>query len=137
MTVGAWIFLASLILGTILLFGITKDRWNWTKIIKRFAFGLGGLLVIVVLSVFAWAMVERSKEANANQAATEKLAREREDRARACIADDLPRMEKLAGSIEGAVRDGMKLQDVKTAIDGLTGTAGQILPPNVLPHFRM
>jgi hypothetical protein len=40
MTIGAGIFLASLALGSNALFGITKDRWSWAKIIGRPALGI-------------------------------------------------------------------------------------------------
>lgn len=46
MTVGTGIFLASVVLGGVVLFIATKDRWNWKKIIL---WPLGVLLVLGVL----------------------------------------------------------------------------------------
>jgi hypothetical protein len=46
-----------------------------------------------------------------------------------CIAGDLPRMENLARSIQGAVRGNMKLENVKAVTDKLAGYDGQIVPP--------
>lgn len=46
MTLGTGIFLSALFLGTIFLYHSTKDRWNWTKGMKRLAFLVVGLIVI-------------------------------------------------------------------------------------------
>jgi len=149
MTVGTGIFLASLVLGVIALFAITKDRWNWAKIIRSLAIASVGLIAIAVGGFYGWNAVKEANEATrvklaqqqeatrvklaeqqeANEAAREKLARQQEARARMCIAGDLPRLENLARSIQGAVRGDMKLEDVKTVTDKLTGYDGQIVPP--------
>jgi len=43
-TLGTGIFLSSLLLGTILLFWITKDRWRWPRIIYWLAGGLAAII---------------------------------------------------------------------------------------------
>jgi hypothetical protein len=123
MTVGMGIFLASLVLGATALFSITKDRWNWPKIVGRIALGLVGLIAVGA-ALYSWNVMKEAREA-----ATVKLAEQQERQARACIADDLPRMEKLARSIQAAIHDDMKLEDVKAVIDKFAGDTGQIFPP--------
>src|SRR2546429_3184585 len=124
MTVGTGIFLASLVLGIILLFSITKDRWNWAKGFKRLGLVSLGLVAVTVAAFYGW-----NAHQEANEAAKAKLAQARDARARTCIAGDLPRMENLARSIDSAVREDMKLEDVKAAVDSLTRRDGHIVPP--------
>jgi hypothetical protein len=53
MSIGLGIFLSSLCLGTIALYGITKDRWNWRRIGRNISLGL---LVIAIAGagVYFW-----------------------------------------------------------------------------------
>jgi hypothetical protein len=51
MELGTGIFLASLVIGFVMLYGQTKDRWNWKKIVWR---GLGAPIVIGVIGVGSW-----------------------------------------------------------------------------------
>lgn len=50
MELGSWIFLSSLLLGTVILFVVTKDRWNWKKIVKWVLVATA----IAVVSLIAW-----------------------------------------------------------------------------------
>jgi hypothetical protein len=127
MTLGTGIFLASLVLGSILLFGLTKDRWNWAKILRRFAFGSLGLTAVGIVTILAWKAVQDARETEA--AAKASLAQQVEARARTCVAADLPRMEKIARSIQGAVREDMKLEEVKALVDKLAGSIGELASP--------
>jgi hypothetical protein len=127
MTVGTGIFLASLVLGTIVLFGITKDRWSWPKLaLTLFVLGALG-----AAGLYAWNATKESREAEkeAHDAALAKSAEQAEARTRLCVAGDLPRIENIARSIQGAVHDGMKLEDVKATADKLAGATGGIIPP--------
>lgn len=54
MEIGAGIFLSSACIGLVALFGITKDRWNWKKIIKYGFYALlisFGLFISVILAI--------------------------------------------------------------------------------------
>jgi hypothetical protein len=53
MSIGLGIFLSSLFLGTIALYGITKDRWNWRRIGRNISLGL---LVVAIAGagVYFW-----------------------------------------------------------------------------------
>jgi hypothetical protein len=55
MSIGTAIFLSSLVLATVILYGITKDRWRWRRIVARTALTLAlfALATIVVLSAIA------------------------------------------------------------------------------------
>jgi hypothetical protein len=46
MDLGTGIFLSSIVLAVVILYGITKDRWHWRRIAKRAAFIFFGLIVI-------------------------------------------------------------------------------------------
>ena len=46
MSLGTGIFLSTLVLAAVVLYGITKDRWNWRRIVKRTALVFLGLVVI-------------------------------------------------------------------------------------------
>ena len=145
MTIGTAIFLASLIFGALTLFRITKDRWNWEKIMKRAAYGLIGVTVLAGAGLgcyklyLASAESERVKlaEQQARQAAEqEKQAeakiieeKEKEKRARFCIANDIPRLESVLKTIQSTVKSGMSLEEAKVAVDKISGLDGHIIPP--------
>lgn len=50
MSIGTGIFLSSLLLAIVILYGITKDRWPWRRMFKRTGIGL---LVFVVIGAAA------------------------------------------------------------------------------------
>jgi hypothetical protein len=52
MSTGLGIFLSSLVLGTIALFGVTKDRWNWRRIGRNTGLGLLAIAVIGAVAFF-------------------------------------------------------------------------------------
>jgi hypothetical protein len=52
MSLGLGIFLSSLVLSIVILYGITKDRWSWPKIARR---GGLGVLTVVALIMVIWA----------------------------------------------------------------------------------
>jgi hypothetical protein len=67
----------------------------------------------------------------ADRAAAEKrLAAERAERARVCVADDLPRLEALAQSIRSDIHENMTLAEAKAVADKLTGQVGEIKVPD-------
>lgn len=49
----------------------------------------------------------------------------REEKARPCIADDLPRMEDLAAKVRAAVKPSMQLNEVQAALTLVLGTPGE------------
>jgi hypothetical protein len=51
MTLGTSIFLSAVILSVVILFTMTKDRWNWKRIARWAVFFSLGLVVIVLLTV--------------------------------------------------------------------------------------
>src|SRR5437762_2426291 len=53
MSVGTGIFLAAVILSAVYLYGITRDRWRWGKIIRRGVVGVGCAAVLVGVGVAA------------------------------------------------------------------------------------
>lgn len=100
MTIGTGIFLGSLVLGAVALFGITKDRWSWAKIAKRLGVGvlaIGLLFGAVVGWVYFERMSEGEKARIEEQRAAKEAAAEKHHAAevRLCIAGDLNRMEIL------------------------------------------
>ena len=117
--VGTAIFLASVVLGTIYLFGITKDRWKWPTIVKRLAIGGVALLVIATAAFLGWGQLHQWRL---------RLAQREESAARTCIAGDLPRMEKLLQTIQSSVHEDMKLNDVKATVDRSAAASGSIIP---------
>jgi putative copper export protein len=50
MSIGTGIFLGALSIAIVLLYAVTKDRWDWRKIARRFGFGS---IALVVLLLFA------------------------------------------------------------------------------------
>jgi hypothetical protein len=46
MSIGSGIFLAALVIAVVLLYGITKDRWGWRKIVRRTAVALLALIAL-------------------------------------------------------------------------------------------
>lgn len=52
MEIGTGIFSASIVVASVLLFGFTKDRWPWKRIIQRAI--LGFLLLITFCFLFYW-----------------------------------------------------------------------------------
>jgi hypothetical protein len=55
MSLGTGIFLSSLVLATVILYGITKDRWPWRRIVSHTArtLALFALAAIVVMAAIA------------------------------------------------------------------------------------
>jgi hypothetical protein len=132
MTIGTGIFLASIVLGAVGLFGITKDRWNWPRLLKRVVLGSICLIAIVAGGFYVWMAITKANErAEAKRAQErEERAQERENKARTCIAGQLPQMESIARAIRAEVREDMRLDAVKTMADKVAGSAGQIVPSN-------
>jgi len=55
MTLGTGIFLSTILVSIIVLFGMTKDRWNWKRIIIR---SVGGLLLFTAITAGGfWAVI--------------------------------------------------------------------------------
>jgi hypothetical protein len=56
MTIAVSIFLSSLIFACILMYALTRDRWNWRKIATRFLVVVGviGLLACVAIALFTF-----------------------------------------------------------------------------------
>ena len=46
MNLGTGIFLSTLVMAVIVLYGITKDRWNWRRFVKRAAFVCMGVVLL-------------------------------------------------------------------------------------------
>lgn len=60
MTIGTGIFLSSLLLAIVILYGLTKDRWAWRRIVKQTALVLVGLIFLGVIAgagFYAWEQV--------------------------------------------------------------------------------
>lgn len=51
MSLGTGIFLSSLLLAIVALYGLTKDRWGWRRFMKRFAFVVLGLVALTAVSI--------------------------------------------------------------------------------------
>lgn len=58
MEIGTGIFLASVVLGLILLYGQTKEKWNWKKIVLRTLCGSIALAGIVTLLIWIYGKYE-------------------------------------------------------------------------------
>jgi len=58
MTLGTGIFLSVVVISIVMLFFITKDRWNWWKGFKRFAIALLVLICVGVAIYFAWEPIQ-------------------------------------------------------------------------------
>ncbi|WP_035384251.1 hypothetical protein [Ferriphaselus sp. R-1] len=58
MEVGTGIFLASLVLGLVLLYGQTKDRWGWKKILVRVLWGSIALGCLTALLIWIYGKYE-------------------------------------------------------------------------------
>ena len=54
MSTGTGIFLSGLIIGLVMLYGQTKDRWNWSKIFRNLILGLLSLIFIIYQSQNDW-----------------------------------------------------------------------------------
>ena len=54
MSTGTGIFLSGLIIGLVMLYGQTKDRWNWSKIFRNLILGLMTLIFIIYQSQNDW-----------------------------------------------------------------------------------
>jgi len=57
MSIGTGIFLGVLSIAIVLLYAVTKDRWHWRKIARRFGFGSIALLVLLLfagISTYIW-----------------------------------------------------------------------------------
>ena len=60
MSIGTGIFLSSLLLAIVILYGITKDRWAWRRIVKRTVLALVGLIFLGALAgagFYAWEQI--------------------------------------------------------------------------------
>jgi hypothetical protein len=53
MSLGLGIFLSTLVLAVVILYGLTKDRWGWRRILKRTALTLLALAAIIG-GVYFW-----------------------------------------------------------------------------------
>ena len=53
MTIGTGIFLSAVIFGVLTLYYITRDRWNWPSIMRRFGIGAASLVVIAIFFAVA------------------------------------------------------------------------------------
>ena len=54
MQLGTGIFLSALVLGAIILFLATKDRWRWKRIMLWGAGGLGAVCAVIAAGVYGW-----------------------------------------------------------------------------------
>ena len=54
MSTGTGIFLSGLIIGLVMLYGQTKDRWNWSKIVRNLILVLLSLIFIIYQSQNDW-----------------------------------------------------------------------------------
>jgi hypothetical protein len=64
MEIGTGIFLSSFVLAVVILYGITKDRWSWRRIVQRAAFiclGLIALGTIIVFGSHQWDQLAQQK----------------------------------------------------------------------------
>lgn len=52
MSTGTGIFLAGLIIGLVMLYGHTKDRWDWSKISKKFGTYAGIAIFIIIFIIY-------------------------------------------------------------------------------------
>ncbi len=58
MSTGTGIFLSGLIIGLVMLYGQTKDRWNWKTIFKYLIFVLLGLVFLFYQMISDWKMFQ-------------------------------------------------------------------------------
>jgi hypothetical protein len=54
MSIGWGIFLSSLILSAVILYGVTKDRWNWRKTARTVGLGV---VSVLVLAIGTWGVI--------------------------------------------------------------------------------
>jgi hypothetical protein len=57
MSIGLGIFLSSLVFALVLLYGITRERWNWRRITRSVFVStliLGGLIIFVAGGIYVW-----------------------------------------------------------------------------------
>ena len=52
MSSGTGIFLAGLFIGLVMLYGQTKDRWDWVKIAKKFGTYAGIAIFIIIFTIY-------------------------------------------------------------------------------------
>jgi hypothetical protein len=142
MTIGTGIFWGSLLLSLVTLYGITRDRWNWTDILKRF--GIGVLIVCVLIAGgFAWSYYNQERAAEKDRLAEQEaekaaaLEKRRTAKARLCISEDVTRMEALLRNIQSALHARMSLEDARATLDGIAGSQGRVLPGKDDIHERV
>jgi len=58
MSTGTGIFLSGLIIGLVMLYGQTKDRWNWKNILKYLTFVILGLVFLFYQMISDWKMFQ-------------------------------------------------------------------------------
>jgi hypothetical protein len=58
MTLGTSIVIAAVLLSVVILFAVTKDRWNWKRIIRWAVFLPLGLAVIAAVGVYVYLRIE-------------------------------------------------------------------------------
>jgi hypothetical protein len=54
MTLGTGIFLSSIIISLVILFGITKERWNWKKIVIGLILASVGLCIVLFGAIWSY-----------------------------------------------------------------------------------
>ena len=54
---GTGVFMAALLLSSVALFGITRDRWNWAKVAKRIGIGAASLATALAVAYFSWGAI--------------------------------------------------------------------------------
>ncbi|MGD9769700.1 MAG: hypothetical protein AB7U62_18860, partial [Pseudolabrys sp.] len=65
MDLGTGIFLSSVVLAVVILYGITKDRWSWRRIVKRTALVLLCLVIlgtVVGVGISYWPQIPQKPE---------------------------------------------------------------------------
>ena len=58
MSTGTGIFLSGLIIGLVMLYGQTKDRWDWKNILKYLLFVILGLVFLFYQMISDWKMFQ-------------------------------------------------------------------------------
>jgi hypothetical protein len=58
MSTGTGIFLSGLVIGLVMLYGQTKDRWNWKNIFKYLIFVILGLVFLFYQMISDWKMFQ-------------------------------------------------------------------------------
>ncbi|HYL31988.1 MAG TPA: hypothetical protein VEU53_02420 [Stellaceae bacterium] len=110
------------------LYIVTRQRWNWPKIVKRARTPAGVICALVFLAVLGVSTYRDHQRAVAEQEQTRKA--KREERARACNAAEIKRLEPILARANDAVTESMTLDDAKKALDPILGMPTEIDVPS-------